>query len=175
MPRTLLKKLMPDPEWVKSHKNLRFLGDKLHDPNFWHLNRHSVAAAFAVGFFVTWLPVPGQIIILAFSAFYCRANLPVAFVAVWLTNPITIPPLFYGAYRLGLWLLGKSANAGNLEFSVDSLKSVISNNWEPFLLGCLVMAVLSSTLGYFGSHYFWRWSVARKWAARKRRKYESTG
>jgi hypothetical protein len=47
-------KYMPSPESIKENKNLQFLGDKLHDPNLWHLNRRSVAAAFAVGLFVAF-------------------------------------------------------------------------------------------------------------------------
>jgi len=94
MPKLILNKLMPDPEWVKNHKNLQFLGDKLHDPNFWHINRRSVAKAFAVGLFAAWIPVPGQMMLAASSALFYRANLPIALMLVWLSNPITIPPFF---------------------------------------------------------------------------------
>jgi uncharacterized protein (DUF2062 family) len=27
---------------------------------------------------------------------------------VWITNPITMPPIFYGCYKLGAWILDVS-------------------------------------------------------------------
>ena len=65
----LLHKFIPDHDVIKQHKNLQFLGDKLHDPNLWHLNRRSVAMAFAVGLFGAWIPTPGQMAIAALGAF----------------------------------------------------------------------------------------------------------
>lgn len=166
MPKTALKKFLPDPEIIKNHKSLQFLGDKLHDPNFWHLSRRSISMAFAVGLFTAWMPLPGQMAIAAALAFYCRANLPVSVALVWVTNPLTMPPMFYFAYRLGLWLLERPAPGKNFEFSLAGVMSGLGHTWEPFLLGCLILAMLCAASGYFGVTYLWRRHVARKWAAR---------
>jgi len=167
MPKSVLKKFMPDPDVIKNHKSLQFLGDKLHDPNFWHLNRRSIATAFAIGFFAAWIPLPGQMAIAAVLAFYCRANLPVSIALVWLTNPVTMPPLFYFAYRVGLFVMGRPTTDNNFEFSLDGMKSGLGLTWEPFLLGCFVMGALCSIISYALVNYFWRYHVAKKWAARK--------
>ena len=89
MPKELIQKLIdkfiPDPEVIKQHKSLQFLGDKLHEPNLWHLNRRSVAMAFAVGLFCAWIPTPTQMAFAAVGAIYFRANLPIS-VATGLDN-----------------------------------------------------------------------------------------
>ncbi|MDP2902613.1 MAG: DUF2062 domain-containing protein [Methylovulum sp.] len=170
MPKLFLTKYMPDPEWIKNHKNLQFLGDKLHDPNFWHLNRRSVSKAFAVGLFAAWIPAPGQMLIAASSALYYRANLPIAVMLVWLSNPLTMPPLFYFAYRFGLRLMNIPLPENNFEFSLEGVMSGLTNAWKPFLLGCLMMAIICSVIGYWGINWSWRHHVAKKWAARKQQR-----
>jgi uncharacterized protein len=157
----LLHKFIPDHDVIKQHKNLQFLGDKLHDPNLWHLNRRSVSMAFAVGLFGAWIPTPGQMAIAAIGAFYLRANLPISVGLVWITNPVTMPPLFYFAYLVGLTVL-------NLPAVSFSLNAILSGEiLLPFLTGCLILGIVSSTAGYFGISYFWRYHTARKWAKRQ--------
>jgi uncharacterized protein len=104
MPRRLFKRYMPSPDSIKGNKSLRFLGTLIHDPNLWHLNRHSVARAMAVGLFWAMIPMPMQMLAAAAVAIALRANLPISIGLVWLTNPITMPPVFYCSYKLGAWL-----------------------------------------------------------------------
>ena len=40
---------MPNSQSIKNNKHLKIFGDLLHNPHLWHMNRHSVAKAFAVG------------------------------------------------------------------------------------------------------------------------------
>ena len=157
----LLHKFIPDHDVIKQHKNLQFLGDKLHDPNLWHLNRRSVSMAFAVGLFCAWIPTPGQMAIAAIGAFYFRGNLPISVGLVWITNPVTMPPLFYFAYLVGLSVLNLPAAS----FSLDAILS--GDILYPFLTGCLIIGIVCSSAGYFGIDYFWRYHATKKWATRK--------
>jgi len=168
MPKKLLKKYMPDPEKLKQQKSLQFLGDRLHEPNLWHLNRRSVSLAFAIGLFAAWIPTPGQMAIAAVIAFYFRANLPISVALVWITNPVTMPPMFYFAYMVGLKSLGQDSPAADFEFTVDSVMSSLGDIGGPFLFGCLILGVLSSVIGYFGIRLFWKYSVGKKWLQRKK-------
>jgi len=158
---------MPDPEKLKQQKSLQFLGDRLHEPNLWHLNRRSVAKAFAIGLFAAWIPTPGQMAIAAVFALYFRANLPISVALVWITNPLTMPPMFYFAYMVGLWSLGQDFPAADFELNVESILASLGEIGGPFLFGCLILGVISSALGYFGIRFFWRYSASKKWKSRQ--------
>ncbi|NOQ35239.1 MAG: DUF2062 domain-containing protein [Methylococcaceae bacterium] len=172
MPKKLIKKYLPDPETLKKNKNLQFLGDRLHEPNLWHLNRRSVATAFAIGLFCAWIPTPGQMAIAAAGAFYFRGNLPISVALVWITNPLTMPPMFYFAYFIGLIFLAQPAPSADFEFSLESMMSGLGDIWQPFLLGCLILGIVSAVLGYFGIKGFWRYSVSKQWLSRKKKNAE---
>lgn len=168
MPKKTLKRLMPDPGIIKNNKLLGLLGSRLHDINLWHLNRHSAAGAFAVGLFCAWLPIPFQMLFAATLAMLFRVNLPLSVVMVWFTNPLTMPPMFYFAYRLGAFLLGKPHHYEHFEMSLSWLTSAMSTAGPPFLLGCLVLGLVSAATGFMLIHGLWRWSVSRRWKLRRR-------
>ena len=167
MPKNLIKRFMPDPQKVRNHKHLKIFGKLLHDANLWHMNRRSVAGAFAVGLFFAWVPVPFQMVLAAAGAIIFRTNLPISVGLVWLTNPVTMPPLFYGAYLFGAMILGHSGGKFNFEPSFDWLLHGLDTVWMPFLLGCLLLGILSSVTGYITIRLLWRLHVVRLWEAKK--------
>ncbi|MBM0491480.1 DUF2062 domain-containing protein [Aeromonas jandaei] len=167
MPKRLIKRWMPDPQTLKEHKHLRLFGRLLLDANLWHLNRRSAAGAFAVGLFMAWVPLPCQMLLAAGLAIACRVNLPLAVALVWLSNPLTIPPMFYGAYLVGCQLLGQTSQHVDIQFTWAWLVSVFETVAPPLLLGSLVLALLSSLTGYAVIRTFWRISTVRQWQKRK--------
>lgn len=169
MPRNLIKRYMPDHKKIRDHKHLKFLGALLHDPNILHLNRRSVAGAFSVGFFMAFVPVPFQMVLAAIGAIIVRVNLPISVALVWITNPLTMPPIFYGAYKVGTWILDRPIQKVHFELSTEWLMNELSTIWEPFLLGCLVCGVSFALLGNVFIRLFWRIHVGRSW--RKRRQH----
>jgi len=153
---------MPDARTIREHPSLRVLGELLHDPGLWHLNRRSVSGAFAVGLFCAWVPIPMQMLLAALLAIAFRVNLPLSSALVWITNPLTMPPLFYAAYRLGTWLLDQRPVPLRFELSIDWLGSRLAQIWEPFLLGCGVFAMASALLGFVLVRLFWRYQLIRR-------------
>ncbi|MCK5002729.1 MAG: DUF2062 domain-containing protein [Gammaproteobacteria bacterium] len=155
MPRKFFKKFMPKPHEIKNNKALSIFGTLLHDPNLWHMNRRSMAGAFMVGLFFAWWPVPFQMVLAAAGAIVLRTNLPMSIALVWITNPLTMPPMFYFAYVVGSWIIDVPEVPFAMELSMDWLMSELSVIWKPFLTGCLVLGVISSAAGYFGMNYLW--------------------
>ena len=104
--KSFFQRYLPDSQKLCAHKNLRFLGDLLHDPRLWHFNRRSTVRGLAAGAFFAFVPIPWQMVLAAATAAWLRFNLPVAVAMVWITNPLTLPPIVFVNYRFGTWLLG---------------------------------------------------------------------
>ena len=158
---------MPDHDVIRNHKHLRFLGPLKNDPNLLHLNRRSVSGAVAVGLFMAWVPVPFQMALAAIAAIVVRVNLPLSVVLVWISNPLTMPPLFYFAYKLGAWILGVPEMGFSFELSFEWLKQGLGAIWQPFLFGCFILGTGCSLLGYLCIRSLWRFKVIQSWNERK--------
>ncbi|WP_126454846.1 DUF2062 domain-containing protein [Sulfuriflexus mobilis] len=172
MLKKFIQRYIPDHQAIRKHKNLQIFGNLLHDPNLFHLNRRSVAGAFAVGLFFAWVPVPFQMVFAAALAIFLRVNLPVSVALVWVSNPLTMPPLFYFAYLLGTWILGIPETKFHFELSFEWLGSGLHIIWQPFLLGCFVMGVVSSFLGYVSIRLLWRLSIVNRLKKKNLRRYK---
>ena len=168
MTRKIIKRYMPDAHKIRTHKHLRMFGKWLHDTNLWHLNRHSVSGAFAVGLFWAFAPIPFQMIPSAASAIWLRVNLPISVALVWITNPFTIAPVYYFNYKLGSWLLREPMQDVSFEFTLDWATQQLASIWQPFFLGSFVVSVLASAAGYWAMRGFWRLQTVRQWEQRKR-------
>lgn len=167
MPKKFIQKYLPKHDVIKKQKSLAIFGTLLHNPNLWCLNRRSAAGAFAVGLFVAFIPLPSQMIIAAFLALAFGVNLPISVTLVWITNPITMPVIFYATYKLGTFLLNTPQYQFKFELSWTFLFQQMEIIGPPFLLGSLVCGAFFALLGYFGIHTIWRYSVVRSWEQRK--------
>lgn len=168
MPKKFIRRYLPDHHTVKTNKYLKMFGTLLHDPNLWHLNRRSAKGAFGIGLFFAFWPVPFQMIFSAALAIPLRVNLPLSIATCWITNPITMPPIFYGAYLVGTTVLGTEMGEFQFQLSWTWLIESLSTIGPAFLLGCLICSIVAGTIGYFGMDLIWRWSVAAAWRKRNR-------
>ena len=156
MARKFFKKYMPHPSAVLDNKWLGFLGPRLHDPSLWHLNRRSCAGGLALGMFCTFIPLPLQMAIAAIGALIFRVNVLIAVPTVWISNPITIPPIFYFCYVLGSTMLSITPEVVEFQLSWGWLSVTLGDIWLPLLLGCLTAATVTSVAAYFLVHILWR-------------------
>jgi len=161
MPKKFIRKCLPDPHKIREHNSLKMFGTLLHAPNLWHLNRKSVSLAFAVGFFFMWIPVPFQMALAAGVAIIVQSNLPISVVLVWISNPVTMPPMFYFAYKFGTWLLSTPPTDFSFDPTTDWLLNEMLAIWQPFLTGCLTLAITCSVIGFFGMRLLWRLHIIR--------------
>ncbi|NBQ11974.1 MAG: DUF2062 domain-containing protein [Gammaproteobacteria bacterium] len=167
MPRDFLKRHLPSPDALRRRKGLAMFRGRMSDPELWHLTRRSVSAAIGVGLFLSMVPLPGQMPLAAVLALRYRFNLPVVIAAVFVTNPLTMPAIYLFAYELGALLLNTPPPATPFEFTVAWLSQRVGEIWQPLALGCLILGVLASAAGFFGTQLLWRWHVLQRWEKRR--------
>ncbi|MCK5819903.1 MAG: DUF2062 domain-containing protein [Psychromonas sp.] len=167
MPKKLIKRFSPNVETLKAHPHLKFLGNKLLNSNLWNINRKCTARSAAIGLFSAFIPIPFQMVLAAGLSVLFSANIPLAVALVWLTNPITMPPIFYAAYRLGAWILHRPIYDINFELSFQWLAKVLHTTAVPLLLGSFILGIIFSILAYFSLNFVWRVNIKYKWKKRK--------
>ena len=130
MPRKLIKRFMPDHEVIKRQKALKIFGNVLYNPNLWCLNRRSASGAFAVGLFMAFVPLPSQMIMSAGLAIVCGVNLPLSVALVWVSNPITMPVLFYFAYKVGALVMHTPPQPFHFRVIVGLYHAADEHHWS---------------------------------------------
>ena len=174
MPRRLLKRYLPSPDALRRQRSLRFMAHLIADPALWVLTRRSVANAFSGGLFSALLPIPCQMVVAALGARVGRCNLPLSVALVWITNPLTMPIIFYANYCLGAWLMQRPALEAPHRLTTDWLQSQLLDILPSLLIGSLVAAIAVGGLANLVIRLLWRWQVARSWKARARRRRRRT-
>lgn len=93
---------------------------------------HSIALGVAVGMFVAFLPIVGiQMVVAACAATVVRANRLASIVPVWLTNPLTIPPIYAFTYWIGSLFWGGPAVAEVYAWFIDFENRLVnSSGWD---------------------------------------------
>ncbi len=169
MPRKFFRRVSMRYPRNNAHAFLGPFQRLLHHPLYFAANRRSVTGALWVGLFIGLMPIPGQTVVAIVAALILRVNLPVAAVAVWVSNPVTFFPIFYFEYRLGAMMLDLPVEHVNFELSWPWLTHGLVQIWKPLLLGSFVSAVAGATIAYFLVNLLWRKSTIRRYKRRRLR------
>ena len=156
-----LKKHLPTSEQIAEIRALRFLRHLLLEPNLWHMNRHSLSFGFLIGSICCFLPIFFQTVPCVLLCFWIRCNVPLAVLIVWISNPITIGPMMYFAYRVGLWILGTDQEITLLNPSLQWFIDQLSIIWQPLIVGALACGVAFGITGFIVIQLYYRWRIAR--------------
>lgn len=112
---------------------------------------HTIARGMAVGIFVSITPIiPLQTLVAVALAFLVRGSKSAAALGTWLSNPLTIPLVYYANYKLGCLLLGYQATVDNIAF--DSFSQLMNLGLEvtwAMIVGSLAIGVILGVVAYF--------------------------
>lgn len=182
MPRKFFRKYLPSHQSITRNRWIAWCKPWLGHHNLWHLHRRSVAGGVAIGLFAGLVPGPLQIISGVILAVLFRVNLPVAALVTLYTNPLTIVPLYYLAYRYGaLVTMADAQHQAPAAFDMpdtgwaDWIPALI--DWmvslgKPLAVGLPLLAITLAALGYFTVDFAWRIYVRLAWRRRNRKRTE---
>ena len=125
------------------------------------VNRKSITRGIFIGLFWGFIPMPMQMLaVLAMTPFF-KFNVPIAISMVWLSNPITMPFMYYMEYQTGNFILDRDG-LENIELTL----TWFSDNWDnilvPLYIGTIPYSTLVSALVYFIINRLWIISVMRE-------------
>lgn len=140
-----------------------------------------VALAVAIGLFVGMTPTVGvqmAMVLMIATIPGIKFNIPIACAAVWISNPFTMIPLYYGMYWLGVVLLNKqeidfAKFEGILQEFITSIRegeSLLKSFWEglvgifgigmdiaiPMWVGGIAIGLCLAVPAYFTTMHFYR-------------------
>ena len=174
MPRKTIHRFLPDVNQLLDAPSLRWIRSLARDQNLFHINRHSVSLAFAIGLFCAFLPLPGQTLIAVILCYWLGANLPIGIILIWISNPITIPPMFFLTYQLGSTILDTQPVQFSAQMDWQWFKSLGSDVLKPLFLGSLLCGSILALISYFAVFQLWRWKVLKNWQERKEKRKRNT-
>jgi len=164
--RRFYRRFLPDLKSIQQNRHLQRLGPNLSAPNLWYLNRHSVIRAVTIALFVCYLPVPGHMLYASLLSILFKANLPVAIATVWVSNPLTMPLMYFIAYEVGIAVLQLPRQPFHFEPSFHWLFAEIDHIMLPILVGALICGALLALLGNLATRLYWRCRINQRWRGR---------
>lgn len=124
---------------------------------------HRIAWGVAIGTVVAYLPIVGiQMIIGAVICYLLRANVLASIPMAWITNPVTIVPIYYMLYLLGGVFTGDSMSYDDMELIIDQINQagifsseglgitfdlVVGIFWPTFI-GGLIVGTINGAIFY---------------------------
>lgn len=172
-----VRRNMPTRDSMENNRLLRPVAHRVLAPELWRFTRRSVPRGVALGVVAGFLFPVAQIAIAAVFALPFRANVPVAALTTFITNPLTTPIIWVIAYRIGTFLLRSEtpintqpvaeAATGWLQWALSAFHWL----WEQgpaFGLGLCVLTGGCAVFGYAASALGWRVWIARKWRNRRK-------
>jgi uncharacterized protein (DUF2062 family) len=168
-----LTRHIPTRETVHHYRLLRPFAAQLSHPSLWRMTRRSVPRGVAVGLFVAVIIPFMHTVIAALLAIPTRANIVVAAIFTLVVNPLTIPPMYYAAYRIGSWELHHdsplldSKAAERFSGELSRLLFWIHHASGPIAVGILTIAVVVASIGYVAAALGWGWWLRSRWRQRR--------
>ena len=127
-----------------------------------------IARGMAIGVFVSITPtIPFHTLIAIALAFVLKGSKPAAAIGVWFANPVSIPLIYIGSFKLGTLILNKPIPFDVKIESINALMALGLDVTIAVVVGGAMLGILPAILAYFLTY---RFMVVVREKARKKRK-----
>ncbi|MCD6654129.1 MAG: DUF2062 domain-containing protein [Sulfurovum sp.] len=136
--------------------------DKYNLPRtYLSINRKTVTRGVFVGLFWAFIPMPMQMLAVVATTPFVRFNVPIALSMVWLTNPFTMPVVYFIEYLTGNFILGREG-IQDIELTMEWFTAHFSDILVPLYVGTAFYSIVVSGLVYFLINWLWISSVQKE-------------
>ncbi len=125
------------------------------------INRKSVSRGIFWGILIAFIPMPFQMLVVLALTPFTKFNVPIAISMVWLSNPFTMPFMYYVEYQTGSFLLGNPA-LPDVKLTLEWFQSHWDRIILPLYLGTIPYSIIISTLAYIAVNRCWINSVRKQ-------------
>jgi uncharacterized protein (DUF2062 family) len=141
---------------------------------YFSINRRSVSRGVGIGLFWGFIPMPFQMAGVVATTPLIRFNVPIAIAMVWLSNPFTMPAMYYMEYLTGNFILQRE-KIDSVELSMNWFANHWSDIVLPLYVGTTFYSLVISFIVYILINWCWKTSVLRERKKRKRLKDKRSG
>lgn len=159
---------MPTRDGMKKNRYLKPIAHRFLRSDLWRFTRRSVPRGVALGMLAAFLIPVGQIFAAVFLALPVRANVPIAALTTFITNPLTYPFWIAAANQIGKFVLridaltyGQPLNT-QLQGGLGEWLSWFIREAGLTAFGFVLLAIVFGSIGYVVSSIGWRWWIAKK-------------
>jgi uncharacterized protein (DUF2062 family) len=160
---------MADSRWIRP------FASRVMRPELWRFTRRSVPRGVALGALVGIVIPFAQILFAAILALPVRANVPVAALTTFITNPFTTPFVWLAAYEVGSFILRIDAMTYSRPIGTAVRTTDVGNMMQWLTgaatitaFGLVVLGVVVSAVLYVVTALGWRWFIGDKWRRQRR-------
>ena len=143
----------------KSEKLKTFIKKYKVPSEYLSTNRRVVSKAVLIGLFIAFIPMPMQMALVIAMIPFFKFNVPIALAMCWVSNPFTMPAMYYMEYITGSYILGSEPIA--VEMTIEWFSDHINDIFIDLYTGTLFHAIIVSFSAYLLVNHFWKSSVAR--------------
>jgi len=125
------------------------------------INRRSISRGVFWGLLIGFIPMPLQMLAVLALTPFTKFNVPIAISMVWLSNPLTMPFMYYMEYQTGNFLLGMPP-LPDIELTLSWFQAHWDSILLPLYVGTIPYSIIVSTIAYAAINWCWISSVRKQ-------------